>query len=92
MTADQVEAALVGVLVALVACGLAPTLGGVYQYLLVPVHAFRNHLGRAAPHLPRVAVVVPAWNEGAVLGASLDRLMRLEYPPDRLRVDQKSVV
>ena len=86
MTADQVEAALVGVLVALVACGLAPTLGGVYQYLLVPVHAFRNHLGRAAPHLPRVAVVVPAWNEGAVLGASLDRLMRLEYPPDRLRV------
>ena len=78
--------ALVTLLVVLVVVGIVPALGGVYQYLLVPVHGLRNHLRRAAPHLPRVAVVVPAWNEGAVLAASLERLMRLEYPADRLRV------
>ncbi|MET0862980.1 MAG: glycosyltransferase family 2 protein, partial [Nakamurella sp.] len=55
-------------------------------YLLVPLHAVRNHYPEAAPYLPRVAVVVPAWNEGAVVGASIDRLVRLEYPPDRLRI------
>jgi len=77
---------LVVVLLVLVLAGVVPVLAGVFQYVLVPVHAFRNHLGRAGPYLPRVVVVVPAWNEGAVLGASLERLMRLEYPPDRLRV------
>jgi cellulose synthase/poly-beta-1,6-N-acetylglucosamine synthase-like glycosyltransferase len=80
------QAALVSVLVAFVGIGAIPVLAGLYQYLLVPVHGFRNHLGSAAPHLPNVVVIVPAWNEGAVLGASLDRLMSLEYPPERLRV------
>ncbi|UZN04636.1 glycosyltransferase [Cellulomonas sp. S1-8] len=80
------HALLVAVLVALVAIGLLPAVGGIYQYLLVPVHGFRNHLDRAAPRLPRVAVIVPAWNEGAVLAASIERLMRLQYPPERLRV------
>jgi cellulose synthase/poly-beta-1,6-N-acetylglucosamine synthase-like glycosyltransferase len=78
--------ALVAILVACVGIGVIPVLAGLYQYLLVPLHAFRNHLRSAAPHLPRVVVIVPAWNEGAVLAASLDRLMGLEYPPDRLRV------
>jgi len=77
---------LVTVFVTCVALGAVPVLAGLYQYLLIPVHAFRNHLPRAAPYLPRVVVVVPAWNEGAVLAASLDRLMGLEYPADRLRV------
>lgn len=86
MTTDTWQALLVAVLVALVAIGLLPAAGGIYQYLLVPLHGLRNPLRRAGPVLPRVAVVVPAWNEGAVLAASLERLMRLEYPPDRLRV------
>jgi len=77
---------LVAVLAACVGIGAIPVLAGLYQYLLVPVHAFRNHLVHAAPYLPNVVVIVPAWNEGAVLAASLDRLMSLEYPPDRLRV------
>ncbi|KQY47065.1 glycosyltransferase family 2 protein [Cellulomonas sp. Root137] len=78
--------ALVAVFVAFVGIGVIPVLAGLYQYLLVPVHAFRNHLRASAPHLPRVVVIVPAWNEGAVLAASLDRLMSLQYPPDRLKV------
>ncbi|WP_211221005.1 glycosyltransferase [Nocardioides insulae] len=66
--------------------GTVPVLIGVYQYALIPLHGVKNHLPDAAPYLPRVVVIVPAWNEGAVLTASLERLMRLEYPPERLRV------
>jgi len=78
--------ALVVALVVLVLLGAVPVLAGILQYALIPVHAWRNHLRDTAPHLPRVVVVVPAWNEGAVLAASLERLMSLQYPPDRLRV------
>ena len=35
---------------------------------------------------PRIAILIPAWNEAAVIAASIDRLMALEYPPDSLRV------
>src|SRR5690606_31768992 len=45
-----------------------------------------NHYRKAGAYLPNVAVVVPAWNEGLVIGASIDRLMSLDYPQDRLRV------
>ena len=30
--------------------------------------------------------MIPAWNEAAVIGASIDRLMRLDYPKDALRI------
>lgn len=79
--------AALSVLLVLVVClGALPVLIGAYQFLLIPLHAVRNHYRRAAPYLPRVAVVVPAWNEGAVVGASIDRLLALEYPADSLRV------
>lgn len=77
---------LTWILAAFVIIGAIPVAAGLYQYLLIPIHAFRNHYPDAAPYFPNVAVVVPAWNEGAVVGASIDRLVRLEYPPDRLRI------
>ncbi|WP_136520591.1 glycosyltransferase [Cellulomonas telluris] len=86
MTGEPLRDVLVALLVACVAVGVAPALGGLYQYLLLPVHAWRNHLGDAAPYLPNVAVLIPAWNEAAVLAASVGRLMRLQYPAERLRV------
>lgn len=86
MSADLLRDVLAALLVACVAIGVLPAFGGLYQYVLLPVHAWRNHLSRSAPYLPRVAVLIPAWNEGAVLTASVGRLMRLQYPPERLRV------
>jgi cellulose synthase/poly-beta-1,6-N-acetylglucosamine synthase-like glycosyltransferase len=73
-------------LLLLVATGAIPVLSGLFAFLAIPFHAFKNHYGKAAPYLPRVAIVVPAWNEGAVIGESIDRLMALEYPPESLRV------
>ena len=73
-------------LVAFVMVGAVPMLAAAYQYLLVTVHFRRNHYRECAPYFPRTAILVPAWNEAAVIGASIDRLMLLDYPPDALRV------
>ena len=50
------------------------------------VHSAATTTENASRIFPRTAVLVPAWNEAAVIGASIDRLMQLEYPPDSLRV------
>jgi cellulose synthase/poly-beta-1,6-N-acetylglucosamine synthase-like glycosyltransferase len=80
------ENVLTAVCLALVLLGVVPVVAGLYQYLLIPLHVWRNHYRQAARYEPTVAVVVPAWNEGAVIGTSIDRLVRLDYPPDRLRI------
>lgn len=71
---------------ALVLIATLPIVSGLYQYLAVALSYFRTHLERCRPHLPRIAIVVPAWNEGAVIGTTIDRLMQLDYPSDRVRV------
>ncbi len=78
--------ALTVVLLVFVATGAVPILATAYQFLAIPFHSVVNHYKKAKPYLPRVAVVVPAWNEGAVIGASIERLMALEYPPESLRI------
>jgi cellulose synthase/poly-beta-1,6-N-acetylglucosamine synthase-like glycosyltransferase len=74
------------ILIALVLVGAIPLLVNAYQYLLIGAVRWKNRYGSVGPYLPRVAVIVPAWNEAAVLDASVNRLMALDYPPDRLRV------
>lgn len=74
------------ILIALVLFGAVPLVVNAYQYLLIGAVRWRNHYGGVGPYLPRVAILVPAWNEAAVLGATIDRLMNLDYPLDRLRL------
>lgn len=66
--------------------GALPELAAAYQFLLIAVHFRRNHYGACEPYFPRTAVVIPAWNEAAVIGTSIDRLMLLDYPRDALRI------
>jgi cellulose synthase/poly-beta-1,6-N-acetylglucosamine synthase-like glycosyltransferase len=73
-------------LVAMVLLGAVPVVVSMYQFALVGLHRWRNHYGRCADHVPRTAVLVPAWNEAAVLDTSIDQLMALDYPRERLRV------
>lgn len=63
-----------------------PILTGLYQFLLVGSSMFSSHLEKTDVHLPRVSILIPAWNEGAVIEATVDRLMKLSYPRDRLRI------
>ncbi|GAA4346217.1 glycosyltransferase [Angustibacter luteus] len=70
----------------LIALGSIPALASVLQYVLAGPHALRDHLDRTAAYLPRVAILVPAWNEGAVLGPAVRRLLDMDYPDERIRV------
>lgn len=80
------EIAYVVFLLACVLVGTTPVFNTLFQFLVLPFHALKNHYRRAAPYAPRVAVIVPAWNEGLVIGASIERMLSLEYPDDRLRI------
>ncbi|MFV0430346.1 MAG: glycosyltransferase [Arachnia sp.] len=73
-------------LVAMVLLGAVPLVAAVCQFLLIGLHRLRHHYRDTSAFEPRVAILVPAWNEAAVLEASIDRLVGLEYSPDRLRV------
>jgi cellulose synthase/poly-beta-1,6-N-acetylglucosamine synthase-like glycosyltransferase len=74
------------ILLILVVIGALPELAASWQFLLVAGHFWRNHYGACEPVFPRTAVLIPAWNEAAVIGPSIDRLMALEYPREALRI------
>jgi cellulose synthase/poly-beta-1,6-N-acetylglucosamine synthase-like glycosyltransferase len=66
--------------------GIVPTFASFAQFLIVGLHGIWNHYPRSGPHTPRVAFVLPAWNEGDVLGASIDALMSIDYPAGAWRL------
>jgi len=61
-------------------------MAGAYQYLLVGASLFFTHLPRAGDYTPRVAIIIPAWNEASVIGTTIEHLMRLNYPRDSFRI------
>ncbi|MEM6992468.1 MAG: glycosyltransferase family 2 protein [Myxococcota bacterium] len=63
-----------------------PVVMGLFQYLLGPLSCLATHLDKVATRQPRVAVLIPAWNEGAVVATTIDRLLAANYPSDRLRI------
>jgi cellulose synthase/poly-beta-1,6-N-acetylglucosamine synthase-like glycosyltransferase len=73
-------------LVAVVLLGALPLLAAAFQYLVVGLHAFRNHYDECGEHLPTIAVLIPAWNEALVLRTTIEQFMQMEYPEGRLRV------
>ena len=83
---DVVYDAATIVLVPLVYVGAIPLVVATYQFDRVGLHRWFSHLDKTEIYLPRVAIIIPAWNEGAVLGASLDRLLGMDYPPESLRL------
>jgi cellulose synthase/poly-beta-1,6-N-acetylglucosamine synthase-like glycosyltransferase len=74
------------VLVTMVLSGATVLVVGVLQYLLAGIHFLRRPYARARELYPCVAVIIPAWNEGAVVGRTIDHLMNMRYPRDRIRV------
>ena len=74
------------ILAALVLVGALPLVAGCYQIAVAGLHRFRRVVGPAAVAQPRVAILIPAWNEAAVVGRTIDALLSLRYPADRLRV------
>ena len=66
--------------------GSIPLFTSLYQFSLVGIHGWKNHYKRVKDHTPRVAIIVPAWNEGNVIGNTIERLYEMDYPKDRLRI------
>jgi cellulose synthase/poly-beta-1,6-N-acetylglucosamine synthase-like glycosyltransferase len=77
---------LTWILVGLVLLGVLPMLMAIYEYLLAASHFARNHYRKCQPRYPRTAMVIAAWNEAAVIGATVDRIMELDYPRDSIRL------
>jgi len=69
-----------------VLAGGLPLVAGCYQFALAGLHRFRRRSIGVLEHEPHVAVLVPAWNEAFVIGRTIDTLLALDYPEDRLRV------
>jgi len=72
--------------IAAVYLGATPILAALMQYAIVGFHRLRAPYRRLRPYYPRTAIVVPAWNEGAVIGRTIDQLLAMEYPADRVRI------
>ncbi len=72
--------------VLLVVLGMVPTLSTFGQLLLAGLHGIWNHYPKCADYTPRVAFILPAWNEADVLGASIDSLMSMDYPAGAWRL------
>jgi len=79
------------ILIILVLLGAVPEVAASWQFLLVAGHSWRHDYDACAPVFPRTAILIPAWNEAAVIGASIDRLMSLEYPRDALHLADPQV-
>ncbi len=77
---------LVALFAALVVVATIPVVTGALQFLALAFSVFATHLEKCAPYCPRVAILIPAWNEESVIEVTIDRLMKLDYPKDRLRI------
>ncbi|MFJ1267354.1 glycosyltransferase [Legionella lytica] len=66
--------------------GAVPVITLFLQFLLVGIHGLKNHYSQCKNYTPRVAIIIPVWNEEDVIGFSIDSLMSLNYPYECLRV------
>lgn len=66
--------------------GTIPLWASLYQFFLVTLHGIKNHYGLTKSYLPNVAVIVPAWNEGDVIGNTIEHLLSMDYPNHALKV------
>jgi cellulose synthase/poly-beta-1,6-N-acetylglucosamine synthase-like glycosyltransferase len=75
------------VLIVIVLIAVIPLITAAMQTLTVFFQS-KIYLRNIPPisSLPRVSVLVPAWNEAAVLTSTVTRLINLDYPTDSLRV------
>lgn len=68
------------------ASGLFPVVVFFIEHNLSGFHAFLNHFRKCKDICPKVAVVIPAWNEAPVLEHTLDIFLRIDYPMSAIRL------
>lgn len=53
-------------------------------FLSAPAKERRDRVSKG--HTPKVAVIVPCWNEESTVGGTVESLLALEYPKESLRI------
>lgn len=66
--------------------GVIPVIAFFIEHNLAGLHAFANHFSKCKDYFPRVAVIIPAWNEALVLEHTIDILLKIDYPLSALRL------
>ena len=66
--------------------GSTPLWVSLYQFFFIGKHSYCNHYKKTGACFPRVAILVPAWNEVNVLNTSIDILMDMSYPKSKLKI------
>jgi cellulose synthase/poly-beta-1,6-N-acetylglucosamine synthase-like glycosyltransferase len=73
-------------LVAMALSGVIPIIAFFIEHNLAGLHALSNHFKKCKDYCPRMAIVIPAWNEGLVLEHTIDILLKIDYPLEKLRL------
>lgn len=79
-------AVLIQFLLVCIFIGTLPILVLLLQYVIAGFHGVRNHYSKCKDYTPRVSILIPSWNEGDVIGFTLDHLMELDYPKSNLHI------
>ena len=66
--------------------GIIPVIVFFIEHNLSGLYAFANHFGKCKNYCPRIAVIIPAWNEALVLEHTINILLKMNYPLDNLRL------
>jgi len=66
--------------------GMIPSISALWQYSLLGFHRLEQGNHKIEAVYPNVTILVPAWNEDAVIRRTVDRLLLQDYPQDRIRV------
>lgn len=66
--------------------GVIPVIVFFIEHNLSGLYAFANHFGKCKNYCPRIAVIIPAWNEALVLEHTIDIFLKIDYPLDNLRL------
>lgn len=66
--------------------GIIPVITFFIEHNLAGLHAFINHFKQCKNYFPKVAVIIPAWNEALVLEHTIVILLKMDYPLSALRL------
>lgn len=66
--------------------GVIPVVIFFIEHNLSGLHAFSNHFNKCKDYYPKIAVIIPAWNEALVLEHTIDILLKMDYPHSSLRL------
>lgn len=83
---DSLETGIVVTAIYFVVLSTIPFISGLFQVFSAALFSQNSHLTEVANYTPHLAVLIPAWNEQAVIDRTLANLLAADYPSTSLRL------